>query len=75
MTRKLSLNEVDDLIQTMKHKLDKCGYATKVVSRENYEAVLVCLSDEKELMNNHDIKVRLIFQEGILTVRLRKKKE
>ena len=72
MTKKLTLNEVYDLIQNMKNRLSVKGSVTHVFKRHDYEAVLIVLSDEKDLLADKDIHVRVNFQHGILTVSFRR---
>jgi hypothetical protein len=66
--------EVYQMIQNMKQKLDQRGYATKVFSRGNYHDVLCVLSNDK-VSGDRSIDVKVNMQDGILTVRLRRKKE
>ena len=75
MTEKLSWIEVHHLINKMIVKLDKCGYATKVFSRSNYRDVLSILSLESRLQHDHSVKTNVIVQEGIVTVRCRRKRD
>ena len=72
MTEKLTLNEIHDMIQNMKQKLDEKGSVTHVFKRRDYEAVLIVLSDEQDLLRDKDIHVRVNFQHGILTVSFRR---
>ena len=72
MTQKLTLNEVYDMIQNMKQKLDEKGRVTHVFKRVDYEAVLVVLSDERDLLFDRGIKIKVTVQNGILTVLLRR---
>ena len=72
MSEKLSLNEVYDLIQQMKKRLSVKGSVTHVFKRRDYEALLVVLSDEKDLLADKDIHVKVNFQHGILTVSFRR---
>ena len=72
MSEKLTLNQVYDLIQNMKKKLTVKGSVTHVFKRHDYEAVLIVLSDEKDLLADKDIHVRVNFQHGIVTVSFRR---
>lgn len=72
MNVKLSLTEVHDMIQNMKQKLSEKGQVTHVFKRRDYEAVLIVLSDEQDLLSNKDVHVRVNFQHGILTVSFRR---
>ena len=72
MTTKLTLNQVHDMIQKMKSKLDEKGSVTHVFKRRDYEAVLIVLSDEHELLSDKCIHVRVNFQHGILTLSFRR---
>ena len=72
MTEKLTLNEIHDMIQNMKQKLTTKGSVTHVFKRRDYEAVLVVLSDEHELLSDKCIHVRVNFQHGVLTVSFRR---
>ncbi|MBR0059361.1 MAG: hypothetical protein IJP99_08540 [Methanobrevibacter sp.] len=72
MTEKLSLNEVYDTIQNTKNRLSVKGSVTHVFKRRDYEAVLIVLSDEKDLLADKDIHVKVNFQHGILTVSFRR---
>ena len=72
MSEKLTLNQVYDLIQNMKKKLTVKGSVTHVFKRHDYEAVLIVLSDEKDLLSDKDIHVKVNFQHGIVTVSFRR---
>ena len=74
MTEKLTLNEIHATIQSMKNKLSVKGSVTHVFKRRDYEAVLVVLSDEHELLSDKCIHVRVNFQHGVLTLSFRRSK-
>ena len=74
MTTKLTLNQIHDLIQKMKSKLDEKGSVTHVFKRRDYEAVLIVLSDEEELLADKCVHVKVNFQHGILSVSFRRSK-
>lgn len=74
MTEPLTWIETHAVIMKMLDKLDRCGYATKVFSRDNYRDVLSILSLESRLQHDHTIKTRIVVQEGIVTVRLRRRR-
>ena len=70
----MTWNHTYQTIQTMKQKLDKCGYAIKVFHRKNYHDVLCVLSNEG-FLNDRSVECRIVVQDGILTVRLKEKKK
>lgn len=72
MTNKLSLAEIYNTIQMMKQKLSAKGSVTHVFKRVDYEAVLVVLSDERDLLEDRGINIKVTVQNGILTVLLRR---
>jgi len=74
MTTKLTLNQVHDLIQNMKHKLNEKGNVTHVFKRRDYEAVLIVLSDEEDLLADKKVHVKVNFQHGVLTLSFRRSK-
>ena len=74
MTEKLTLNEIHDTIQSMKNKLSTKGSVTHVFKRRDYEAVLIVLSDERELLEDKCVHVKVNFQHGVLTVSFRRSK-
>ena len=74
MTEKLTLNEIHDMIQNMKQKLSEKGQVTHVFKRRDYEAVLIVLSDEEELLADKKVHVKVNFQHGVLTVSFRRSK-
>ena len=74
MTDNLTWIDVYNMIQLMKQKLDQRGYATKVFSRGNYHDVLCVLSNDK-VSGDRNIDVKVNMQDGILTVRLRRKEQ
>ena len=74
MTEPLTWIETHAVIMKMLDKLDRCGYSTHVFHRDNYRDILSILSMESRLQHDHTIKTRIVVQEGIVTVRLRRRK-
>ena len=74
MTSILSWMEVYQMIQNMKKEVDKHGDVIKVFSRYNYHDVLCVLSNDK-VSGDRGIDVKVNMQDGILTVRLRRKEQ
>ena len=74
MTEPLTWIETHAVIMKMLDKLDRCGYATHVFSRENYRDILSILSMEPILQHDRNVKTWIVVQEGIVTVRLRRRR-
>ena len=69
---KLTLNQVYDTIQRMKNKLNGNSGVTHVFKREDCEAVLIVLSDEKDLLNDKSIHLKVNVQHGVISITLKK---
>ena len=72
MTKKLTLAEIYNTIQMMKQKLSTKDSITHVFKRVDSEAVLIVLSDERDLLEDRGINIKVTVQNGILTVLLRR---
>ena len=66
--------EVYDMIQNMKDKYHRCGYATKIFHRDDYHEVLCVLGNEMSLGLDKTAHVKVNIQDGVITVSLRRKK-
>lgn len=69
----LSWVELYDMIKQQREKLEHQKTATKTISRINYSEVLGILRNFSEFQHNKDIKLKIILQDGVMTIQMEKK--
>ena len=73
MTENLKWIEIHELIKTMRGKLDTQQTVTRTISRTNYSEALGILRNFSEFQYNRNIKLKIILQDGLLTIQMERK--
>ena len=73
MTENLKWIEIHELIKTMRDKLDTQQTVTRTISRTNYAEALGILRNFSEFQYNRNIKLKIILQDGLLTIQMERK--
>ena len=69
----LSWVELHEMIKQQREKLEYQKTATRTISRINYSEVLGILRNFSEFQHNRNIKLKLILQDGVMTIQMEKK--
>ena len=69
----LSWVEIHELIKTMRDNLNTQQTVTRTISRINYGEVLGILRNFTEFQHNRNIKLKIILQDGLMTIQMERK--